>query len=141
MAPRSFQDEPASSRARSTTPQMSRMCCREANSGTTPPHSRWIGTCDAMTLERIAHGFAASPVSSTTAADVSSQEVSIPRMRISNTNMTRKRENAKNTKRYIVQAVLFRGFVVSWFRDFVLSWFDYRADTDLSSNAAFNDSV
>jgi len=33
-------------------------------------------------LDRIAHGFAASPVSSTTAADVSSQEVSIPRIRI-----------------------------------------------------------
>src|SRR5262245_63804063 len=59
---------------------MSRVCCRDASSGTTPPHSRWIGTCDAMMLERIAHGFAASPVSSTTAADVSSQDVSMPRI-------------------------------------------------------------
>src|SRR5438552_1574172 len=35
-----------------------------------------------MTFERVAHGCAASPVSSTTAAEVSSQEVSIPRMRM-----------------------------------------------------------
>src|SRR6185295_4152699 len=35
-----------------------------------------------MTFERMAHGFAASPVSSTTAAEVSSHEVSIPRIRI-----------------------------------------------------------
>ena len=70
----------ASPSARSTTPQMSRTCWREASSGTTPPHSRWISTCDATTFERIAHGRAASPVSSTTAAAVSSQEVSMPRM-------------------------------------------------------------
>ena len=31
---------PPRSSARSTTPQMSRMCCRDASSGTTPPHSR-----------------------------------------------------------------------------------------------------
>jgi hypothetical protein len=30
----------ASSSARSTTPQISRICWREASSGTTPPHSR-----------------------------------------------------------------------------------------------------
>jgi hypothetical protein len=35
-----------------------------------------------MMFERIAHGFCASPVSSTTAAEVSSQDVSIPRIRI-----------------------------------------------------------
>src|SRR5262245_50374455 len=62
---------------------MSRMCWREASSGTTPPHSRWMATCEATTFERIAQGFAASPVSSTTAADVSSQDVSIPRINMS----------------------------------------------------------
>ena len=81
-APRSAHDARASASARSTTPQMSRMCWREASSGTTPPHSRWIGTCEATTFERIAHGRAASPVSSTTAADVSSHEVSMPRISI-----------------------------------------------------------
>ena len=39
-APRSVHVTAASSSARSTTPQMSRMCWREASSGTTPPHSR-----------------------------------------------------------------------------------------------------
>src|SRR4030095_1789783 len=53
---------------------------RDASSGTTPPHSRWIGTCEAITFDRMAHGFAASPVSSTTAAEVSSHEVSMPRI-------------------------------------------------------------
>ena len=43
----------ASPSARSTTPQMSRTCWRDASSGTTPPHSRWISTCEATTLERI----------------------------------------------------------------------------------------
>ena len=33
---------PASASARSTTPQMSRTCWRDAISGTTPPHSRWM---------------------------------------------------------------------------------------------------
>src|SRR6266446_5281408 len=37
---------------------------------------------DAITFERIAHGRTASPVSATTAAAVSSQDVSIPRMSI-----------------------------------------------------------
>jgi len=40
IAPRSVQAAPASSSARSTTPQISRMCWRDASSGTTPPHSR-----------------------------------------------------------------------------------------------------
>ena len=60
-----------------TTPQMSRTCCREASSGTTPPHSRWMAACDATTFERMRHGAAASPVSAMTAAAVSSQDVSI----------------------------------------------------------------
>ena len=79
VAPGRSPPRPARARRRR---QMSRMCWREASSGTTPPHSRWIATCEATTFERIAQGFAASPVSSTTAADVSSQEVSMPRMRI-----------------------------------------------------------
>src|SRR3954464_8576974 len=41
-----------------------------------------MATCDATILDRIAQGVAASPVSSTTAADVSSHEVSMPRMRM-----------------------------------------------------------
>ena len=67
----------ASASARSTTPQMSRTCCREASSGTTPPQARWISTCDATMLEATAHGRARSPVSVTTAAAVSSHEVSM----------------------------------------------------------------
>ena len=46
----------ACSSARSTTPQMSRTCWRDASSGTTPPHSRWMSACDATTFERSAHG-------------------------------------------------------------------------------------
>src|SRR5436190_24165213 len=41
-----------------------------------------MGIWDAITFERTAQGRSTSPVSSTTAADVSSQEVSIPRMSI-----------------------------------------------------------
>ena len=57
---------------------MSLTCCRDASSGTTPPHSRWISTCEAMTLDRICHGRAGSSISATTAAAVSSHELSIP---------------------------------------------------------------
>ena len=39
-----------------TTPQMSRTCWRDASSGTTPPHSRWIAACEATTFERMRHG-------------------------------------------------------------------------------------
>src|SRR5215813_5184468 len=42
-----------------------------------------MATCEAITFDLAAHGFAASPVSSTTAADVSSQEVSMPRILMS----------------------------------------------------------
>ena len=61
----------------STTPQMSRTCWRDASSGTTPPHSRWMAVCDATMLERIAQGRAGSPVSAMSAAAVSSHDVSM----------------------------------------------------------------
>src|SRR5687768_14234889 len=77
IAPTSAKPSPAPASAASTTPQMSRTCCREASSGTTPPHSRWISVCDATTFERSSHGRARSPVSLTTAAAVSSHDVSI----------------------------------------------------------------
>ena len=63
---------------RSTTPQISRRCCREASSGTTPPHSRWISTCEAITLERISQDAGPASPSTATAAAVSSHEVSMP---------------------------------------------------------------
>src|SRR5213594_1088853 len=46
---------------------------REASSGTTPPYSRWISACEAITFDRMARP-------RRTAAAVSSQEVSIPRI-------------------------------------------------------------
>ena len=58
---------------------MSRTCCRDASSGTTPPHSRWMSACEATTLERIAQGRAASDGLGETAAAVSSQDVSMAR--------------------------------------------------------------
>jgi hypothetical protein len=39
-----------------------------------------MGTWEAITFDRISHGRSALAVSATTAADVSSQEVSIPRI-------------------------------------------------------------
>src|SRR5512133_205879 len=55
---------------------MVRMCCRDATSGKTPPYflcsSIWVAT----TLESRSRPF------STTAAAVSSQELSIPRIRV-----------------------------------------------------------
>ena len=59
MAPMSSSDVPASARAFSTTPQMSRTCWRDASSGTTPPHSRWIAICEATTFDDSDHGRAA----------------------------------------------------------------------------------
>src|ERR1700683_5014928 len=73
------QSTAASASARSTTPQMSRTCWREAISGTMPPHSRWMAVWDAITFDRSTHGRATSPVVDTTAAAVSSHDVSIPR--------------------------------------------------------------
>jgi hypothetical protein len=54
---------------------MSRMCWRDASSGTTPPHSRWIAACDATIFEPIDQR---PSDSATTAADVSSHDVSMP---------------------------------------------------------------
>src|SRR5260221_9077645 len=76
MADRSSKPVWACSNARRTTDTMARRCSREASSGTTPPYLPWVASCDAMTEERML------ALSSTTAAAVSSQEVSIPRMRI-----------------------------------------------------------
>ena len=50
------------------------MCWREASSGTMPPYSACISICDATTLEWIVRP------SSMTAAAVSSQDVSMPRI-------------------------------------------------------------
>src|SRR5579884_4215084 len=55
---------------------MLRKCSREASSGTTPPYLRCTLTWEATTLDRI------SLPSATTAAAVSSQEDSIPRIRV-----------------------------------------------------------
>src|SRR5688572_32421746 len=55
------------------------MCWREASSGTTPPHSRCIATCDATTFDPIVQ---TPSVSVTTAADVSSHDVSMPSINI-----------------------------------------------------------
>src|SRR4029077_9781498 len=67
---------PACSSASRTTGTICRRCSREANSGTTPPYFRCTSICEATTLDRI------SRPSATTAAAVSSQEDSIPRMRM-----------------------------------------------------------
>src|ERR1035437_2801244 len=81
MAARSSSLVPERSRASRTTGTMARRCSREANSGTTPPYLPWVIICEATMEERTA-----SP-SSTTAAAVSSQEDSMPRMRISLLNL------------------------------------------------------
>src|SRR5438067_6544748 len=64
----------ASSRARRTTGTMPRRCSREASSGTTPPYGWCVVNCEKTTLEAVC-----SP-ERTTAAAVSSQELSMPRM-------------------------------------------------------------
>jgi len=60
--------------------------CREYAGATQVRHdaaqSRWICTCDGHDARADAQGRARSPVSSTTAAAVSSQDVSIPRISI-----------------------------------------------------------
>ncbi len=60
-APISPMPTDACSSAASTTPQMSRTCWRDASSGTTPPHSRWMAACDATMFERMRQGIAESP--------------------------------------------------------------------------------
>src|SRR5882757_5748598 len=66
----------AFARASRTTGTIWRRCSREASSGTTPPYRRWMSIWEATTLERI------SRPSATTAAAVSSQEDSMPRIRV-----------------------------------------------------------
>src|SRR3954470_1120607 len=51
-------------------------CARDAISGTTPPNTRWM-PCDKITSD---FWVISSPLPSSTAAEVSSQEVSMPRM-------------------------------------------------------------
>src|SRR5687767_10648578 len=65
---------PASETARSTTGTMLVRCARDASSGTTPPYTRWTS------WERMTSDFCdtSSPEPSSTAAEVSSHEVSIP---------------------------------------------------------------
>jgi hypothetical protein len=54
-----------------------RRCSREASSGTTPPYLRWMSICEETMLERMRRP------SATTAAAVSSQEDSMPRISFS----------------------------------------------------------
>jgi len=68
----------ASSMARSTTGTMLVRCAREAISGTTPPNTRWT-SCDRITRD---FWVMSSPSPSRTAAEVSSQDVSMPSMRV-----------------------------------------------------------
>ena len=76
MASTSAIDRLAFSNALRVTPQMASVCAREAISGTTPPYSLCISICEATTLESSVRP------SSTTAAAVSSQELSKPKIRI-----------------------------------------------------------
>src|SRR5580692_273756 len=74
MASSSSNRRPASAMASRTTGTICRRCSREASSGTTPPYLRWISIWEATTLERMVRPF------TTTAAAVSSQEDSMPRI-------------------------------------------------------------
>src|SRR5579864_2704696 len=76
MASTSCNRIPACASASRTTGTICRRCSREASSGTTPPYLRCTSICDATMLDRI------SRPSATTAAAVSSQEDSIPNMRV-----------------------------------------------------------
>src|SRR5439155_552424 len=64
---------PARASASSTTGTITSRWRREANSGTTPPYGAWTSSWEATTLDRIRRP------SATTAAAVSSQELSMPR--------------------------------------------------------------
>ena len=68
---------PASRSAAATTSSMAALCASCARLGTTPPHGAWIASCDALASPSTRP----SPV--TTAAPVSSHEVSMPKMRVS----------------------------------------------------------
>jgi len=69
--------EPARSSAARTTGTTLRMCARDASSGTTPPYFAWTSCCEATTSDRTRQP------SSTTAAAVSSHELSSPSTLIS----------------------------------------------------------
>mmetsp|Transcript_36515 Transcript_36515/g.90568 ORF Transcript_36515/g.90568 Transcript_36515/m.90568 type:complete len:211 (+) Transcript_36515:933-1565(+) len=66
-------DSPAAAMASLTTRPTASMCASLASPGTTPPHSAWIASCLAMASPRM------TPSLRTTAAAVSSQDVSMPR--------------------------------------------------------------
>src|SRR6478672_7741450 len=68
----------ASASAWRTTGTIAVRWCRDAISGTTPPKMRWT-SCDRMTSDS---SVASSPRPESTAADVSSHDVSMPRMRV-----------------------------------------------------------
>ncbi len=72
--PTSSSDAPARRSASSTAALASSRWWREAISGTTPPYASWI-PCDEMTFDSM------SPSAVITAAHVSSQLVSMPRIR------------------------------------------------------------
>src|SRR5712671_2312145 len=78
MASMSSSVVPASSMARTTTGTMLVRCAREAISGTTPPNTRCT-SCDRITKDFC---FTWSPFPSRIAAEVSSHDVSMPRMRV-----------------------------------------------------------
>src|SRR6266540_3324769 len=89
-------------------------------------------------LDRVAHGFAASPVSSTTAAEVSSQEVSIPRISMGSV----KRSTTEDTVDTEEQSdctiqTLCPPRPPWWSASYRASW--WRAGS--TSNARFNDST
>src|SRR5262245_28500660 len=63
----------ASASAFSTTGTITSRWRRDASSGTTPPYGAWIASCEATTFDRMRRP------SASTAAAVSSQELSIPR--------------------------------------------------------------
>ena len=65
---------PDSSSASRTAGTMARRCSREASSGTTPPYLECVAICELITDDRMREP------SSTTAAAVSSQEDSMPRI-------------------------------------------------------------
>src|SRR5688572_15316074 len=67
---------PASASARSTTEPMVRTCARLASSGTTPPKTRCT-SCDRITWPAMEP---TPPSARRTAAEVSSQDVSMPRI-------------------------------------------------------------
>src|SRR5262245_47041239 len=68
-----------------------------------------------MTFERTAHGRSGSPVSSTMAAEVSSQDVSIPRMSIRGSQQRGQAQSRTNGRRRLERAL--QRFGVGWTED------------------------